>query len=622
MAELVRVRGCDNPQRRGDVVFVHGLNGDPRQYWFPPGEPDKFWPAWLGEDLPDIGVWSLAYENAALTPRRFSLARRFLQAGFAMPLMDRADDVLLRLELEGIGGRPLVFVTHSMGGLLVKQLLRTAHDSTNARRKAVAEQSRGVCFIATPHIGSDLAKLAHFFATLLGTNVSIDELRPHEPLLRDLNRWYRDYVSREGSGIKTLSFYEMKPLPRVGLVVQPGDADPGVSRAGLHPLDEDHNSICKLKSRSSSLYQRVLEFVDLECLQRDTAGSPMGSVPPAKSLSVGSPGASAANPKSERPESPTKRPAAPISLFYSYSKKDKALREKLETHLSLLQTQGVVSGWHDRLIEPGSEWDGAISEHLEKAGIILLLVSADFLATKYCRDVEIKRAMERHEAGTARVIPVILRPVDAWHTAPFGKFQALPEKGKAVTTWKNRDEAFANIARGIREAVKGLIDTKHQNESEDREVRLDPNLLALLSIEKTRCRERDLAFFTPNLLLALLGPRAGIAHRLLDRTCPGSAESIVDGLRRYEPVDSSGKVPFTDFEWHDRDDVRAASRRAKQDGRATIDGRYLLLGFLDTESQTRNELRRTLGDDGFERFAKAAESPEIPGTPGVRGLFT
>src|SRR3954452_20187912 len=149
-------------------------------------------------------------------------------------------------------------------------------------------------------------------------------------------------------------------------------------------------------------------------------------------------------------------PAVPISLFYSYSHKDEALRGRLETHLSLLQHQGVISGWHDRRIAAGTEWDGAISQHLEKAGIILLLVSADFLASRYCRDVEIKRAMEHHEAGTARVIPVILRPVD-WHTAPFGKLQALPQDGKAVTEWSNRDKAFTDVARGIREVVKGLL---------------------------------------------------------------------------------------------------------------------------------------------------------------------
>ena len=148
-------------------------------------------------------------------------------------------------------------------------------------------------------------------------------------------------------------------------------------------------------------------------------------------------------------------PPAPISLFYSYSHTDEALRKKLETHLSLLKDQGVIQDWHDRRIQAGTEWDGVISENLEQARTILLLVSSDFLASRYCRDVEVKRAMERHEAGTARVVPVILRPVD-WHTASFGKLAALPRDGKPVTTWKNRDEAFTEIARGIREVANSL----------------------------------------------------------------------------------------------------------------------------------------------------------------------
>jgi hypothetical protein len=154
----------------------------------------------------------------------------------------------------------------------------------------------------------------------------------------------------------------------------------------------------------------------------------------------------------------SERPEAPISLFYSYSHKDEALRKKLETHLSLLKDQGVIADWHDRRIEAGTEWDGVINENLDRAGMILLLVSADFLASRYCRDVEVARAMERHEAGTARVIPIILRPVD-WHSAPFGKLQALPRDGKPVTKWANRDEAFTDIARGIREVAKGFATT-------------------------------------------------------------------------------------------------------------------------------------------------------------------
>ena len=130
------------------------------------------------------------------------------------------------------------------------------------------------------------------------------------------------------------------------------------------------------------------------------------------------------------------RSTDPVSLFYSYSHKDERLRDQLETHLSLLQTQGVIRGWHDRRIEAGTEWDGAINQNLEDAGIILLLVSADFFASRYCHDVEVARAMARHEAGTARVIPVILRPVAEWHSALFGKLQALPKDGRPVTKWE------------------------------------------------------------------------------------------------------------------------------------------------------------------------------------------
>lgn len=169
----------------------------------------------------------------------------------AMPLLDRAKNVLLRLELEQLGEKPLVFITHSMGGLLVKQMLRTANDSTDPKRKTIVEQTRGVCFIATPHIGSDLAKWAFYFRILLGTNVSVDELRPHHPQLRDLNQWYRDFVAREQVNIKTVTFYEMKPLPGIGLVVAQGDADPGVPNTGLHPLDDDHRTICKPASKQT-----------------------------------------------------------------------------------------------------------------------------------------------------------------------------------------------------------------------------------------------------------------------------------------------------------------------------------------------------------------------------------
>ena len=117
--------------------------------------------------------------------------------------------------------------------------------------------------------------------------------------------------------------------------------------------------------------------------------------------------------------------AAPIELFISYSHKDEPLREKLDTHLSLLKRQGVIDAWHDRRIGAGHEWAGAIDEHLNSAAVILLLVSADFLASDYCYDLEMKRALERHDAGDARVIPVILR---RWtgRTRPSPSFRRCP----------------------------------------------------------------------------------------------------------------------------------------------------------------------------------------------------
>ena len=84
-----------------------------------------------------------------------------------------------------------------------------------------------------------------------------------------------------------------------------------------------------------------------------------------------------------------------------------------------------------------------------------MLVSADFMASDYCYDVEMQRAMARHEAQEARVIPVILRPVD-WQEAPFGKLQALPTDGKPITDWSNQDTAFVNVASGIRTVAQEL----------------------------------------------------------------------------------------------------------------------------------------------------------------------
>jgi hypothetical protein len=139
----------------------------------------------------------------------------------------------------------------------------------------------------------------------------------------------------------------------------------------------------------------------------------------------------------------------PVRLFYSYAHKDEHFRKQLEKHLSLLKRDGVLSTWSDRRLGAGVEWKDAIDQNLELAEIVLLLVSADFLDSDYCYDIEMTRAMQRHEMKHVCVVPVILRPCD-WSRAPFGRVQALPKDGKPITIWSNRDEAWLDVVRGLR----------------------------------------------------------------------------------------------------------------------------------------------------------------------------
>lgn len=143
------------------------------------------------------------------------------------------------------------------------------------------------------------------------------------------------------------------------------------------------------------------------------------------------------------------------SVFFSYSHADESLRDQLEKQLSMLKRQGVIETWHDRRIGAGEEIHGAIDARINTDDIILLLVSADFLASDYCYDIEMQRAMERHEAKEAVVIPVILRACD-WHPAPFGKLKAVPLDGKPITQWADIDDAFLQVAKAVREAATRL----------------------------------------------------------------------------------------------------------------------------------------------------------------------
>ncbi len=188
-------------------------------------------------------------------------------------------------------------------------------------------------------------------------------------------------------------------------------------------------------------------------------------------------------------------PGQAIELFYCYAREDKALRDELEIHLSLLRRQYHLINWNDYEILAGDEWEEAIDTHLNTADLILLLISPHFMASEYCYGKEMAKALERQRAKTCRVIPILLRPTD-WENAPFSRLQLLPTGAKAVTTWPDHDIPFSEVTREIRKVIEELLielRTKEQwleegdklyNQGRDekalkayeRAIRLDPDL--------------------------------------------------------------------------------------------------------------------------------------------------
>lgn len=164
---------------------------------------------------------------------------------------------------------------------------------------------------------------------------------------------------------------------------------------------------------------------------------------------------SAAPPAATSSQRPEPRHTFPIEVFISYSHKDEALKDSLHEHLAGLTRAGKIKPWQDRAIEAGTEWDAQIKAHLESAGIILLLITPPFINSEYCFDKEMQRAMERHEEGSARVIPIITRPCD-WQDTSFSKLQVLPTGAKPITQWPDQDAALLDVVKGIRRTIDSL----------------------------------------------------------------------------------------------------------------------------------------------------------------------
>lgn len=263
--QLIPIIGTENSNRAADIIFVHGLGGDALSTWHPQGQrdPQNSWLTWLGDDYQELGIWSVAYEVEALKWK-----------GSTMPLADRATNIVDLLDIYEIGERPLIFITHSMGGLVVKQLLRHAHDYGNPSWKRIVEQTRGIVFLSTPHSGSDIANWVQYIGNILGTSISVEELKANDSRLRELNNTYRNHPRLKQ--IPMIVYCENEKTSGV-LVVNQTSADPGKEGVIPIPLDENHITIAKPQSKQSRLYLRVKKFIK-DCLSNPQPLPPLHSL--------------------------------------------------------------------------------------------------------------------------------------------------------------------------------------------------------------------------------------------------------------------------------------------------------------------------------------------------------
>ena len=259
---------------------MHGLGGHPYTTWGSPSHDEAFWPLWLVEDIKSISTWTVSYEAAPSS-----------WLGHSISIEDRAINILecLLTEPELKKGR-IVFICHSLGGLLVKQLLRHANDLKQSRNDITnfMKQIMGVVFIATPHAGSLHANLMDKLRLFMRPSISTKNLIKNNSNLRALNTWYRNWRS----DISHLVFMETKSTSG-GIIVDSGSSDPGLDKVVPIPIDEDHIQITKPATRDSLLYKRIklfiLEFVPknkLSISKHEVIKSPLHSIKIEKSYRV------------------------------------------------------------------------------------------------------------------------------------------------------------------------------------------------------------------------------------------------------------------------------------------------------------------------------------------------
>lgn len=222
-----------------DLVLIHGLTGDPLETWNSE-DSSNFWPSWLAEDLPNLNIYTIKYPASLLTK----------WAKKEMDLFERANNILEQMAGLGLGARPIAFVTHSLGGILAKQILRSATESLDSDFISIAQSIKLIIFLATPHTGASLANVLNLIP---GASKHIKLLSNEEGFLEDLNSCYRTLTSKN-LDLKTAVYYEKFKSKNLLEIVDRHSADPGVTGAQPVALDKDHINICKPKDKDDVVF--------------------------------------------------------------------------------------------------------------------------------------------------------------------------------------------------------------------------------------------------------------------------------------------------------------------------------------------------------------------------------
>jgi tetratricopeptide (TPR) repeat protein len=391
------------PGRSLDVVFVHGLGDDDVNAWQRKDDPSTFWPRWLADDFPDVQIWMLRYGAA-----------KFMFQGPGMTLPERATSVLAYLVDRGLGQRDLLFVTHSLGGLIVKLILIIS-DTAGERLEAILRATRGVVFLATPHAGSPLAGIV----TSLGiASNSTAGLQLDDTWLHLLNDWYRSKAPR--LKMQTRAYHETVKTRGV-MIVPRSIADPGVKDVIVVAVDADHVGISKPSGRSAPVYKGVATLI-ADCLRR---GGETEKPKPSK----------------QQPSTGTAPPTADHAVFCR--ERARALRWRNpggDLHAAeSLYNDAINEFDHVLRLQPEIDWVRASAAATRKE-------LADLLRNRPTRMVEAAELYRRAIEGFRRTPPSL---DVAW--ARHAIVEAWWELGRV----SNRLEQYGEAAHALQRAVQG-----------------------------------------------------------------------------------------------------------------------------------------------------------------------